>query len=215
MKTQVQCSAVYHEPGYEFDIHIRKVRWLPLFVEQWLVPRFIIKITNKGKNIERGELDCEFLEYDEISSFPSVKSNFKDFQHFPIEDFKKGDVLKCNSKIESRFIKPGRYMIRLLIIRKREPPGSPYEELFSKLKREYPHDDKKIERMILQIERISPIPGKTSPGEFRGVPLIDWRWLEVMKVHSVSTFAALVACLVALVGSLAALIAYLAGLIGK
>lgn len=214
MKTQIQCSAVLHKSEYKFDIHIRKVSWLPLFVEQWLVPRFIIKITNKGKNVERGELDCEFVEHDEISSFPSVKNNFKDFQHFQIKDFKKGDVLKYNSKIESRFIKPGRYMIRLLIS-KREPAGSPYEELLSELKRKYPHDDKKIEGMILQIENICPISRKTSPGTFRGVPLIDWRWLEVIKVHSVSTFAALVACLAVLVTSLTALVAYLAGLIGK
>lgn len=199
MKKQVEYSAVHHKPEYKFNIHTRKVRWLPLFVEQWLVPRFIIKITNKGRNVESGELNCEFVEYDEISSFPSVKNNFKDFQHFQIKDFKKGDVLKYNSKIESRFIKPGRYMIRLLIS-KWEPADSLYEELFSELKKVCPSDNKKIERIIHEIENIHSIPRKASPGTFKGVPLIDWRWLEVIKVHTVSTLAALAICLITAFG---------------
>ena len=205
MKKQVPHSAVSHKPDYTFNIQLRKVRWLPLFVEQWLVPRFIIKITNKGKNVELGELSCEFVEHDDVSSFPSVKNNFKNFQHFHIEDFKKGDVLKYNSKIESRFIKPGRYMIRLLIT-KSEPVGSVYEQMFSELKRLYPRDDEKIERIIHEIENIHPIRRKASPGTFKGVPLIDWRWLEVIKVHTVYTFAVLAAFLIALIAVIISII---------
>jgi len=185
MTRVVPSSARHLDPEYKFDIYIRKVRWLPLYVEQWLVPRFVLKIENTNKGLDEGEVDCEFVQHDDVASFPLVETNFKDFDHIQIRDFKKGDTIRRTLQIESRFIRPGRYMLRLLI--KRWEPASAHDEFGDWLKKtdssRWPDETKKAMEMLAKVLR------QASTGTFRPIPVYDWRWLEVIKVHDVATFA--------------------------
>lgn len=199
MRRQAQYSAKLINPEYRFDIYMRRVRWLPLFVEQWLVPRFVLEITNKGKEIDRGEIDCEFAAHDEVSSFPVVTTGFKDFKHIQLQGFKKDDTLKSSLKIESRFIKPGRYMIRVVVSKWELAPSDHYE-LFGVLAKVIPTDNAKGKETVRKMQEIASTPEKERAKTMKRSELIDWRWLEVIKVYDLATLARLMAVIVTGIG---------------
>ena len=97
-KNKTQYVANNYQKEYDFKVKITKPFWLPLFFEQWLVPRFIVHITNKGKNVERGELSCYILEHSDVSNFPAEDKNFKDYQHFQINNINHEKKLSISVK---------------------------------------------------------------------------------------------------------------------
>lgn len=209
MRRQAPYSARLINPEYRFDIYMRRVRWLPLFVEQWLVPRFVLEITNKGKEVDRGEIDCEFVAHDEVSSFPVVTTGFKDFKHIQLQGFKKDDTIKSSLKMDSRFIKPGRYMIRAVVSKWELAPSDHYG-LFGVLANVIPTDDAKGKETVRKMQEFASIPEKERAKMMKRFELIDWRWLEVINVYDLATFARLMTVIVAgisiVIGTIVALL---------
>ncbi|MBI2652236.1 hypothetical protein HYX00_02115, partial [Candidatus Woesearchaeota archaeon] len=169
-----------------------------------------VYITNKGKNVERGELSCYILEHSDVSNFPAEDKNFKDYQHFQINNFDHGKKIKYKCKIESRFIKPASYMVKLIISKFERVDESQYDTLLGILRKTYKNDVNKINLTIAEIEKTIEknlplhLSREIQKNTFHVVPLINFRWLEVLKIHPISTLATFLGVFTALVGILIA-----------
>ena len=75
-----------------------------------------------------------------------------------------------------------------LIISKYEPVNeSPYVTLLDILRKAYKDDVNKINLTITEIEKKTlPLSREIQKNTFHVVPLINFRWLEVIKVHPIS-----------------------------
>ena len=129
---RAQFSDTNSSREYLYDIAIRKSWWSLFFVEEYFTPRFLVTLTNEGQRIERGSISCEIAEHDEVSSFPNVTS-FKDVQHFSVNDFGANESRTFKVNIESRFIKPTRYMMRVVVNVWEPSTLSPRDELIHEL----------------------------------------------------------------------------------
>jgi len=191
-------SARHLQPGYEFDIDIRRVRWLPFFSEQWFVPRLVFEVKNKGKDIGQGEMSFEIREHDDVSSFSVAEGNFRDFHHIQLSNFKQGSSLKQKLKIESRFIKPGRYMLRVLVTKfEKRPPDTSF---LNYVRQKVPpgHELRK------PMETMGEMLSRAGACNLQAVQVWDWRWLEIIRVFDMNV------CLVFVGSVIIALIAVLA-----
>lgn len=181
---------------YSLDIAVRQCWWPPLYADQWFLPRLAITIINTGQNISQGTVTIEIAPHSEISTFSSYDGKFQDVKHDTLVEFNKGRKKRIKLKIESRFLRPERYMLRIML-GKIEPQPSPFEllkEVYFKPQaisldqiREFNDAVKKVEQAMPGIDI-----HRQEPGVSRVVPLIDWRWLEVIKVHPVLGVAGVV-----------------------
>lgn len=187
-------SSTPNSKQHNFDISIRHSLIVPFYMEEYLTPRFSIIIRNVGEYMEKGELSCELVEHDEVSSFPNVKSNFKDFQHFRLDNFEKGERRKFTAVVKSKFIKPNRYMMRLLVKRYR-PSGSLAEENLLQLEKlrdkyspeEFEKNKKKSIVLLQEVAQKSNTNIDSIPiGQYVSDMVFNWRWSEVIKVHPLS-----------------------------
>lgn len=175
---------------YTYNVIVRRHWWPPFFFfEQLLTPEFEMVVRNTGEGVDYGRIGCFIVEHDDVSSFPSVKAGFKDVQWFKLEKFHSGASRKFHMRIASKFLKPGRYMMKIGIAAMR-PMLSPWDEMLLNLEKV---------RDKYSSERFEEIKGKTlralsenmhqpkqvTRGAFVPEATYDYRVLEVITIHPV------------------------------
>lgn len=180
---KTEYSATNNSSDYKYEILITRPWWQKFSTDEYFTPQFKIKIKNIGADINIGSLECDIAEHDDVSSFPTIKK-FKDFQHFKINNFKHGEIREFDAVIRSKFLKPSNYMLRLKII-VWGPTGTPREEIVNQLKSNVDVDIEKIMNIVEHFWKSGNVdPDKVNPNQFKPYAIYDFRWLEVIKVHS-------------------------------
>jgi hypothetical protein len=73
--------------------------------------------------------------------------------------------------------------------------------LFGILKQVIPADEPKGKEIVEKMQAFASTPKEERAKTMKRFELIDWRWLEVIKVYDLATFARLMAVLVAAIGA--------------
>jgi hypothetical protein len=173
----------------EFEVKVTYCFWPFLFSDQWFLPRLKIEIKNLSKEITSGSMSLyitDFANLKSLSEISSYSGHFQDFAHFPIFSLKSGMKLKKKIRIESKFLKPGNYILRIELF-ENIPRNTPLIELRETLVRS--NINKESAEIILnqtldQWKQIGINPYSIPEGQFSLKSLFDLRFNEVIKIHS-------------------------------
>ena len=204
------------DADHPMKVAVAYAHWPFIPSDQWFLPRFRIRVTNLGREIQRGSLQVDIADADSLPTLAGITSHagpFQDVLHREINSLQAGDTHKFRFSIQSRFLKPGRYILRILF-NEWIPSDSPIMELREQLRKADVTAErlKEIETQALAAMKDSGIdPYQRPVGQFRGKLLFDLRFNEVIKIHPLSSVAAILG---AFIGSvLAACISFLYALL--
>jgi len=178
------------DPSFPLEISVRSCWWAIITADQWLLPRFRVSIKNIGKKTLDASVQVDIAEHSTISDFGVYEGPFQDVDHREIKKLDPGQRFKFTVRIESRFLKPTSYMLRLDIVRW-VPALSVMEELerqFSQSARMTEQERQQARAITLQFFfRHGVGPYVRPENQWRSELVSDCRWLEVIKVHSLGT----------------------------
>ena len=204
------------DADHPMKVEVAYVHWPFIRSDQWFLPRFRVKVTNLGREIQRGSLQIDIADADSLPTLAGITSHagpFQDVLHHEITSLQAGEIHEFRFTIQSRFLRPGRYIMRTLF-NEWIPSDSPIRELREQLRKADVTAERlmEIEAQVLATMKDSGIdPYQRPVGQFRGKPLFDLRFNEVIKIHPLSSVAAILG---AFIGSvLAACISFLYALL--
>lgn len=182
------------DSGHPIEVNLKYCLWPVLFSDQWFLPRFKLKIKNLGKEIQKGSVQIDIVEFskvEKISQISSYKGPFQDVYHREISNFHPSEEYKITFKIESRFLAEGEYIIRILF-KEWIPSDSPMRDLeaqFYNLK--IPEEKRnEIRPMVEESHKKMGIdPYAVPKGQYKSKQLLDLRFIEKIKIHSLSSTA--------------------------
>lgn len=177
-------------PSRVFDIDVRTPCWPVLFSDEYFLPRLTIKLKNQGPVLGKGSLELYIVDFESIGQIGSVTSYngfFQDIYHHPIENHEPGETLKLKVKIKSKFLKPGRYILRA-VLTEWKPSGSIIFELQTQAK-SFPVDKREdlFSKVISNFKSMGVDVEKDRPGQFSATQIFDLRFIEIIKVHPLTT----------------------------
>lgn len=175
-----------------YHLKVHYCLWPFLSSDQWFLPRFCLELENLGKELYRGALEVDIANSDKLNSLAEIttyKGPFQDVFHHEITSLKPGKKEKIKFRIESRFLEPGNYFMRITL-NEWIPSDSPIRELRQQLTESKISDDriKGIEELsITQWREIGIDPYRRPESQFKGKQVFDLRFNEIIKVHSLSS----------------------------
>ena len=160
--------------------------------------------------IEFGKIEIDIVEYSNISDFAVYKGPFQDVFHREIRKLDAGKKLKFKLRIESRFLRPTTYMLRIYLIRW-VPAGSIMDEIEEAISQ--PKDMSEESKARAKSSAVEFFAKKKldlfAPrmNTWKGKLLADWRWMEIIKIFPLwevmAVFSAGIAVLSLLLGLVA------------
>jgi hypothetical protein len=175
-------------------LEVAYARWPFIRSDQWFLPRFRVKLANLGREIPRGSIQVDIADAERLSTLAEITSftgPFQDVFHREVNALQAGGTEDFVFKIQSRFLKPGRYILRAHFS-EWIPSDSPVNDLREQLRRAHIPDDKvrEIEAQSIQTLQDQGInPYQRPTGQFRAKSLFDFRLTEVIKIHPLSGVA--------------------------
>jgi len=175
-------------------VEVAYARWPFIRSDQWFLPRFRVKVTNLGTEIRRGSIQIDIADAEPLTTLAEItsfKGPFQDVLHHEVNSLQAGSTDDFGFRIQSKFLKPGRYILRVLF-NEWIPSDSPIRELRDQFRRANISDEKLKEIEAQSIESLKGHgidPYQRPVGQFRGKPLFDFRFNEVIKVHPLSGVA--------------------------
>lgn len=106
---------VTHNRAYALKIWIKRGWWLPLFSDQWFLPRFHVKLLNDLGAIKEGIVHCEIAECPEHLSTITHLQTWQSVYSYPLRDFETGDRRKFAFTVAARYLRPKPYVVRLQV----------------------------------------------------------------------------------------------------
>ncbi len=201
--------------AYALKIWIKRPWWLPLFSDQWLLPRFRVKLLNDGAAIRDGIIHCDVAECPEDLSAITQLQTFQPVYQFPLPDLETDDRRKFSFVVAARYLRPKPYVLRLQV--HHNVPIENYGEWMRQSTawlvqhldepaRSAMYNDI-IERSQESLRSFGADPENVRA--HRTEHIIDWYWLEPFKVYPlrdvIGIFSAPLVLVSAVLGILAAL----------
>ncbi len=206
------CASKGTDPAFPLEISVRSCWWPIITADQWLLPRFRVLIKNIGKKTLDASVQVDIAEHSTIPDFVVYEGPFQDVDHREIKKLDPGQRFKFTVRIESRFLKPTYYMLRLDIVRW-VPALSVMEELerqFSQGARVREQEKQQARAIALDfLARHGVDPYERPKNQWRSELVNDCRWLEVIKVHSLERALTKISLVSALVASFLAFLGWL------
>ncbi len=175
-----------------YHLKVRYCLWPFLRSDQWFLPRFCLELENQGKELHRGSIEIDIVDSENLNSLAEVssyKGHFQDVLHHEVTSLKPGKKEKIKFKIESRFLKPGNYLMRVTL-NEWIPSDSPIRELRQQLA-DSNISEEKIKGMeelrINQWQEIGIDPYRRPEGRLKGKQVFDLRFTETIKIHDLSS----------------------------
>ncbi len=180
-----------------FEVNLKYCIWPLLFSDQWFLPRFTLKVKNLGKEVRRGSLEIEIADFGDVKQLSRVsayKGPFQDVYHHEVNNLLPGKEDKFTFRIESRFLRQGEYIIRVLF-NEWIPSDSSIRELSKQLERiDLSEEEKSNTRRVAeeQMRRMGVDPYAIPKGQFKAKQLFDLRFVEKIKIHSLASTATII-----------------------
>jgi len=179
---------------HPFEVRLQYCWWPPLFSDQWFLPRLKLRIKNLGKAVQRGSIEIDITEFDnvkELAQVGSYRGPFQDVFHYEISDLLPGKQVKFTFRIASRFLRPGEYVLRVML-KQWIPSDSPIREMMKQLQKENIPEQQKSEMRRIAEEHMRQMaidPYAVPRGQYTARQLFDLRFVERLKIHSLVSTA--------------------------
>ena len=199
--------ARHPKADYRLDIRVITNRLVPIFAEQYFVPRFILIVRNTGRPVSEGSIHFSIVRSPELANAASIEAGFVDIgQALCLSGFLSGALKVHFLRFPGTFLEPGSYMLRarLLTHRQSVTPRAEFASQMETLSAKLPRGDVQLSLESLQSHGVDL--DHVSIGQKTADLAMDWRWLELVKVYP---FASAVSALVALYGLLFAIAKWL------
>jgi len=200
--------------NYPTKLTVEQCIWPIISSDQWFLPKFKVEIENLAKEIQRGSIEIYITEFENIKSLSattSYKGPFQDVYIHRLGKFKLKEKKKFKFKIESRYLKPGNYIMRITLT-EWIPSDTPLREIKHDLENaKISTENKKVMRQfaINSLSKSGIDPYKKPQGQFKSKPLFDLRSSEVIKVHPIGTTITIISSLLlAIIGGIVKLLFY-------
>ena len=179
---------------HPFEVNLKYTKWPLLFSDQWFLPKLQLTIKNLGKTIQRGSVEVYIADFDKFESLASISSYqgpFQDVYRYDVTEFLPGREEKRTFVVESKFLREGRYIVRVVFL-EWIPSDAPMRELEESLKNLKIPDEskdvvKKLSATFFQEGGINPWQIPT--GQFKGKQMFDLRFVDVLKIQSLEKVA--------------------------
>ena len=168
--------------GQESADHPMKVEmtyrhWPLLRSDQWFLPRFRLRVTNLGLEIRSGSIEIDIANADNLSTLAEItsfKGPFQDVYHHEINSLKAGATDEVTFTIKSKFLKPGRFILRTMF-NEWIPSESPIVELRRQIKDAnlLPDEKSALEQRAMMSWNERGINLRPTRKRFRVIPCTD------------------------------------------
>lgn len=177
--------------SHPFDIKIKNTIWPVFYSTAFFLPKFKLKITNKGEAIPKGQIQVDVSQYDGPIGNAMVQTEgwVDAFHETWLEPWQAGKLKKLTVKIKGRNLpKPGTYIVRFSVNRW-NPQGAPYKdtkEAISKMQG-FTEASKKdaLEASLLIMKELGMDPYKPT-GSFTGEKIFTGTIIDYFRIEPVS-----------------------------
>jgi hypothetical protein len=185
------------DPNHPFEVRLQ-YRWWPLLLsDQWFLPRFKLRVANLGKEVQRGSVDIyitEFKNVKELGQLGIYSGPFQDVTHRQITQLLPGKHVNLRFTIGSRFLRPGEYVLRI-VLNEWIPSDSPIRELMEQLRKhnvEEPRGSALRQFAENQMREMGVDPYAVPRDQYKRSQLFDLRFVERLKIHSLTSAATII-----------------------
>ncbi len=121
--------------SHPFQVELRRPRWPPFFATSIFLPRFKIKLTNKGEVLTRATLDIGVKAYDgPIGEILTIQEGWLNAETYEHQQWEPGESRRLRVRIKPSYLPcAGTYVVRFTVVRF-DPQEVPYKELADQLK---------------------------------------------------------------------------------
>lgn len=179
---------------HPFEVSLVYRRWPLLFSDQWFLPGFKVSVKNLGTRVARGSINVEITDFENVKELSQVSTCAGPFQGVHVQqisDLLPGQEEKFKFVIESRYLHPGQYIVRMTFT-EWIPSESPIKELASQLEAANASEQGKAQAIGLaeQFFRNQGVDPYVRPqNQYKGKQLFDFRFVERIKIHSLTSAA--------------------------
>jgi hypothetical protein len=197
-----------------------KILWPPFFATSIFLPRFSLKLTNKGQVLESAHIEIFINAYDgPIGGASSVKDGWVEAGRYIQKQWQPGQHRRLRVRIiPSCLPRAGTYIVKFCITRF-DPVPSPYKDFSDMLRRNPETSENRIKQLAdehaEELKQRGIDPYTAQPGMARGHTVLTSTLITYFRVEDTSAVLTLWGVVATLLVAIATLLVAAVALISK